>query len=127
MPEKKPVTRMSAPERDRTEKWFAEVRSGITADLIILDNELEDANVQQRADLNRERARLVSTQAMVERAEEAFFTDLAKELDPPSQAQIEATRELTAGLGNEIAANKASQAAVKLVGDLATLVGRTLA
>src|SRR5262245_51829973 len=117
MPEKKLVTEMSETEQDRTERWFAEARSGITADLIILDNEIEDANVQQRADLNREKARLVGTQTMVERAEEAFFTDLSKALEPPSQTQINQTKRLTADLGDEIAANKASQAAVKLVGD----------
>ncbi|MEJ8839332.1 hypothetical protein [Ramlibacter sp. AN1133] len=127
MPEKKTVMDMSEPERDRTEMWFAEARSGIIADLIILDNELEDASVQQKADLNREKARVVRTQTMVERAEEAFFTDRTKALEPPSQTQINETKRLTADLGNEIAANKASQAAVRLVSDLATFIGRMLA
>jgi len=124
----KTVEEMTDSERNRTEEWFNETLSGMTADEVILAGEIKDAPPGKvKTELNKLKGELLRSRSMLDRTEEAFFRKLAKSLDPPSDDDINETKRLTKALGETIAAEKASQAAVKLVDDLANFVSRVLA
>lgn len=53
-------------------------------------------------------------------------TQLTKALEPPSQQDIVETRRLTQALADRIIAEKASQAVLALVDDLANFVAKVL-
>ena len=124
---KKLATEMSPAELDAAEVWFDETRSGITANEVILKGEIEDAPFGPvRDELNLQRIKLVRARGRLDRSEEAFFTRLTKALEPPSQQDIDETRRLTQALADRIIAEKASQAVLALVDDLANFVAKVL-
>ena len=125
---KKHATEMSPAELDAAEAWFDETRSGITANEVILKGEFDDAPFGPVRDgINLQKVKLVRVHARLDRAEEAFFTELTKALEPPSQQEIDETRRLTLALADRIIAEKTSQAVLALVDDLANFVTRVLA
>jgi hypothetical protein len=117
---------MSDDERDHTERWFMEAISGLTADLMILELEIEDASFLEVEGLNREKGRLARLLSMVKRAEEEFFRENGSELRPPSQETIDETVRLATELGNKIAEERKAAAIVHLIGGLSNFVSRVL-
>ena len=125
---KKLASEMTEAERNLTEDWFDETRSGMTANEVIFKGEIEDAPPGPVKDeLNVQKGRLLRASAKLDRAEEAFFTQGTKALNPPSDEDITETKRLTQALADRIIEEKVSQAVVKLVSDLSNFVSKVLA
>jgi hypothetical protein len=124
--DRKRADQLTLEERTRTENWFSDTQSEMTADETILDMEILLApSGSMKDELNRMKGKLLRSRAELDRREEAFFAQGSTEtLMPPSPADIIETKRLAKELGEQIAKQKTAEAVLKLLDDFAGLVAR---
>ena len=115
---------MSPAERDKTRDWFAETRGALGAHMTAVGKQIFMASSGPRKDgLTKIKGSLLSDQQILDRREEAFFAeDSTQTMQPPSDADVARTRDLSAKLGSAIAEQQSVEAIVDLVNDLSSLV-----
>ena len=114
----------SADEIQRTRDWFREARACITEAQKEVDKALKTAlpGSEDELTLLELSGTLRDRFASLNQAEESFLAESSElALSPPSQSDIDKTKQLATDLGDRIAAERTAQAVVALLDDLAGL------